>query len=362
MKTKAAVCRAHGAPLTIETVELAEPGPGEVLIKTAACAICHSDIFFFDGAWGGELPAVYGHEAAGVVEAVGPGVTRLKVGDHVVATLIRNCGFCPACTEGAPVFCEEVFPLDRATPLHDGAGEPIVHGLRTGAFAERIVVEQSQAIAIPKDVPLDSAALIACGVLTGIGAVLNTAGVKAGSSVVVIGCGGVGLNSIQGARIAGASPIIAVDIEPAKLAAAREFGATETINARSEDVVERTAALTNGRKADWVFVTVGVKGAAEQGVSLMKRNGGATVLVGMPPSGVMATIDPAWLAADGQKILGSKMGSARPAIDVPMIVKLYREGRLKLEELISGRYRLESINEALASSRSGAAVRNVIVF
>jgi S-(hydroxymethyl)glutathione dehydrogenase/alcohol dehydrogenase len=362
MKTKAAVCRAYGAPLTIETVELAEPGPGEVLIKTAACAICHSDIFFFDGAWGGELPAVYGHEAAGVVEAVGPGVTRLKAGDHVVATLIRNCGFCPACTEGAPVFCEEVFALDRDTPLHDGAGKPIVHGLRTGAFAERIVVEQSQAIAIPKDMPLDSAALIACGVLTGIGAVLNTASVKAGSSVVVIGCGGVGLNSIQGARIAGASPIIAVDIEPTKLAAAREFGATETINARSEDVAERVKALTNSRKADWVFVTVGVKGAAERGVSLMKRNGGATVLVGMPPSGVMATIDPAWLAADGQKILGSKMGSARPAIDVPMIVKLYREGRLKLDELISGRYRLESINDALASSRSGAAVRNVIVF
>jgi Zn-dependent alcohol dehydrogenase len=279
----------------------------------------------------------------------------------VVATLIRNCGFCPACTEGAPVFCEEVFPLDRATPLHDDAGKPIVHGLRTGAFAEHMVVDQSQAIAIPREIPLDSASLIACGVLTGMGAVINTAGVKAGSSVVVIGCGGVGLNSIQGARIAGASPIVAVDVEPAKLAAAREFGATETINARSEDVAERVTALTAGRKADWVFVTVGVKGAAEQGVSLMKRNG-ATVLVGMPPSGVTATIDPGWLAADGQKILGSKMGSARPAIDVPKIIHLYREGRLKLDPLISGRYRLESINEALASSRSGAAVRNVIVF
>ncbi len=361
MKTKAAVCRAYGAPLTIETVDLAEPGPGEVLIRTAACAICHSDIFYVDGAWGGELPAVYGHEAAGVVESVGPGVTRLKAGDHVVATLIRNCGFCPACTEGAPVFCEEVFPLDRKTPLSDSAGKPIVHGLRTGAFAEAMVVDQSQAVPIPKDIALDSASLIACGVLTGMGAVVNTAGVKPGASVVVIGCGGVGLNSIQGARLAGASPIIAVDVEPVKLAAAREFGATETINARSEDVAERAAALNGGRKADWVFVSVGVKGAAEQGVSLMKRNG-ATVLVGMPASGVTATIDPGWLAADGQRILGSKMGSARPAIDVPMIVKLYREGRLKLDQLISGRYRLESINEALASSRSGAAVRNVIVF
>ena len=169
------------------------------------------------------------------------------------------------------------------------------------------------------------------------------------------------MNSIQGARLAGCSPIIAVDIEPAKLAAAREFGATETINAKGEDVAERVKALTGGRKADWVFVTVGVKGAAEQGASLMKRNG-ATVLVGMPPSGVLATIDPGYLAADGQRILGSKMGSARPIVDVPMIVKLYREGRLKLDQLISGRYRLEAINEAVASSRSGAALRNVIVF
>src|SRR6202049_1365491 len=203
MKTKAAVCRAFGAPLTIETIELEPPCPGEVLIKRAACAICHSDIFFFDGAWGGDLPAVYGHEAAGVVEAVGQGVTRLRPGDHVVATLIRNCGFCPACAEGAPVFCEEVFPLDKATPLHDGAGKPVVHGLRTGAFAEHIVVDASQAVAIPKDVKLDSAALIACGVLTGMGAVVNTANAKIGSSAVVIGCGGVRLNSIPGAPGAG---------------------------------------------------------------------------------------------------------------------------------------------------------------
>src|SRR5208337_4599327 len=257
MKTRAAVCRAFGEPLSIETIELAEPGPGEVLVRMAACAICHSDIFYMDGAWGGELPAVYGHEAAGVVEAVGPGVTRLKAGDHVVATLIRNCGFCPACAEGAPVFCEEVFPLDKQSPLHDGTGKPVVHGLGTGAFAEHIVVDASQAVAIPKDIKLDSAALIACGVLTGIGAVVNTANAKAGSSAVVIGCGGVGLNSIQGARLAGCTPIIAVDVEPGKLEAARKFGATETINARTENVAERVAELTGGRKADWVFVTVG---------------------------------------------------------------------------------------------------------
>jgi Zn-dependent alcohol dehydrogenase len=361
MKTRAAVCRAFGAPLSIETIEVAEPGPGEVLIKTAACAICHSDILYIDGAWGGDLPAVYGHEAAGVVDAVGSGVTRLKVGDPVVATLIRNCGFCPACAEGAPVFCEEVFPLDRQTPLHDAEGKPLVHGLRTGAFAEHLVVDASQAVAISRDVNLDVASLIACGVMTGLGAVFNTADVKAGSSAVIIGCGGVGLNAVQGARIAGCNPIIAVDVEPRKLVVAREFGATHTINAKTESVEDRVKALTLGRKADWVFVTVGVKGAAEQGVSLMKRNGGV-VLVGMPPSGVHATIDPGWLAADGQRILGSKMGSARPVVDVPKIVALYRDGRLKLDELVTGRYPLDRINDALASSRSGQAVRNVIVF
>ncbi len=361
MQTRAAVCRAFKAPLKIETIELREPGPGEVLIRTAACAICHSDISYIDGAWGGDLPAVYGHEAAGVVEAVGSGVSRLKAGDHVVATLIRNCGVCAACAEGAPVFCEEVFPLDRESPIRDASGKPLVHGLRAAAFAEHIVVDASQAVAIPKDMKLDVASLIACGVLTGFGAVINTADVRAGSSVVVIGCGGVGLNSIQGARLAGCDPIIAVDVAPAKLAAARDFGATHAIDARQENVEERVKALTGGRKADWVFVTVGVKGATEQAVSLMKRNGG-TVLVGMPPSGVHATIDPGWLAADGQRILGSKMGSARPIVDVPKIVALYRDGRLKLDELVTGRYRLDEINEALASSRSGAALRNVIVF
>ena len=178
MKTRAAVCRKFGAPLRIEEVELADPGPGEVRVKIAACAICHSDIYFLEGAWGGELPAVYGHEAAGVIESVGPGVTRLKVGDPVVATLIRSCGFCPACSEGAPVFCEEVFPLDRQSPLTDHSGASIVHGMRIGAFAEHVVVDASQVALIPRDMPLDSASLIACGVITGMGAVVNTATVR----------------------------------------------------------------------------------------------------------------------------------------------------------------------------------------
>jgi len=200
-----------------------------------------------------------------------------------------------------------VFPLDLKSPLTDREGAPVVHGMRIGAFAEHVVVDASQVAVIPKDIPLDSAALISCGVITGMGAVVNTAAVRTGSSVVVIGCGGVGLNSVQGARIAGAAPIIAVDVADGKLDAARAFGATHAINAKTEDVVARVGEFTQGRKADYVFVTVGVAGATEQAVGLMKRNG-ATVLVGMPPSGVTSTIDPGWLAADGQRILGSKMG------------------------------------------------------
>jgi Zn-dependent alcohol dehydrogenase len=361
MKTRAAVCRAFGQPLSIEEIELAEPGPGEVRVRIKACAICHSDIFYVDGAWGGELPAVYGHEASGIIEAVGPGVKRVKRGDSVVATLIRSCGFCDACAGGGPVYCEEVFPLDEATPLHDAKGKPIVHGMRTGAFAEHAVVDESQVAKIPGDVKFDAASLIACGVLTGFGAVVNTANVHTGASVVVIGCGGVGLNSVQGARIAGAQPIIAIDVAEAKLEAARKFGATHTVNGRTENVADRVAALNGGKKADFVFVTVGIGGAAEQAISLLRKQG-AAVIVGMPPSGVNATFDPGWLAADGQRILGSKMGSARLPVDVPKLVELYREGRLRLDELITGRFALDQINEAIASSRSGAALRNVIVF
>ncbi len=361
MKTKAAVCRAFGKPLSIETIDLAEPGPGEIRVKLSACAICHSDIFYAEGAWGGDLPAVYGHEASGIIQAAGAGVSHVKPGDSVVVTLIRSCGHCLSCAEGAPVFCEEVFSLDKQSPLHGRDGEVLNHGMRTGAFAEHVVVEASQAVAIPHDIPKDAASLIACGVLTGMGAVINTAQVKAGSSVVVIGCGGVGLNSLQGARLAGCTPIIGIDIAPAKLEAAKGFGATHVINAKTEDVAARVKELTGGRNADYVFVTVGVKGAAEQGIGLMKRNG-ACVLVGMPPSGVASAFDPGWLAADGQRILGSKMGSARIQIDVPKIIALYRQGRIKLDELISGRYPLSEINAAIGSTKSGAALRNVIVF
>lgn len=359
---KAAVCRAFGQELTIEDVDLAPPRAGEVRVKIMACAICHSDILFADGAWGGTLPAVYGHEAAGVVEEVGAGVTHLKPGDHAVVTLIRSCGHCPACSRGAQVRCETTFPLDAQSPLSVRAtGETLVQGLRTGAFAEQVVVDASQAVAIPDDVPLDCAALLACGVLTGTGAVINTAGVRAGDCVVIVGSGGVGLNAVQGAAMVGAAPIVVLDPSRAKREAALSFGATQAMDPAADDVAGFVRALNGGRLADWAFVTVGAKSAMEQAPQLIGR-GGTVVIVGVPASGITATYDPGWLAADEQRILGSKMGSARVRIDIPNLVAAYQQGRLKLDELISARYRLEQINEAIDSAKRGEAIRNVIVF
>lgn len=358
---RAAVCRTFGRPLVIEDVTLAPPGPGEVAIKLRACAICHSDILYAEGAWGGELPAVYGHEASGIVCETGAGVLDLAPGDHVIVTLIRSCGHCPSCSAGATVTCETKLPLDRQSPLRDRSGRPVVQGLRTAAFAERVVVHASQAVAIPKEVPLESAALIACGVITGLGAVTNTARLRPGETAVVIGAGGVGLNTVQGAALAGARLVIAVDLVPGKLEAARRFGATHAIAANDPNLAQEIRAITDGRGADHVFVTVGARVAFAQAFRLAARSG-AIILVGMPASGVTVDLDPGAIASDNQRILGSKMGGSVIHRDIPQIVALYRQGRLKLDELISNRFPFERINEAIASSKRGEALRNVIVF
>ncbi len=358
---KAAVCREFGAPLVIEELHLADPGPGEVKVRMVATAICHSDITYAEGGWGGQLPAVYGHEGAGIVAEVGPGVHSVKVGDAVVVTLIRSCGHCHGCTMGMPVTCDATFPLDATSPLTDASGASIVHGLRTAAFAEQVVVEESQLVVVPADLGFDVASLLACGVITGFGAVTNTAGVQPGSHVVVFGCGGVGLNSVQGALLSGAQTIVAIDLAESKLQAALEFGATHTLNPVTDDVVARVRELTDGRGADYVFVTVGAKAAFDASYALLAK-AGAVVLVGMPANGVMSEIDPGTMAAYSQRILGSKMGGSRISIDIPNLVNLYKQGRLKLDELISGRYALADINEAMESVKRGDALRNVIVF
>jgi Zn-dependent alcohol dehydrogenase len=359
---KAAVLYGFGQPLVVEDIEIDAPKEGEIKVKLAACAICHSDIHAIEGAWGGSLPVVYGHEAAGVVDEVGAGVVRVAPGDQVVVTLIRSCGRCYHCARGDLHICESTFALDAESRLRTRDGDTVRHGIKTGAFAEYVIVDQSQAIPVPEEVPLDSASLLACGVITGLGAVVNTAGVEAGSSVVVIGSGGVGLNSIQGAMLCGAHPIIAADLLDTKLEAARKFGASHTINLSQTDAPENLVReYTSGRGADYVFITVGSGEAVEQGMT-MTRRGGAVVVVGMPPSGVKAAFEVESLAYDSRRILGSNMGSARPGVDIPYLVRLYLSGRLKLDELITARYPLQGINEAISAVKQGKALRNVIVF
>jgi S-(hydroxymethyl)glutathione dehydrogenase/alcohol dehydrogenase len=358
---KAAVCQEHGQPLVIEDLELDGPGPGEVRVKLAACAICHSDIHYVEGAWGGKLPILCGHEASGVVEEVGAGVTGVALDDHVVVTLIRSCGHCFYCLQGDPTQCETKFPLDAISPLRRADGERVAQGIRTGAFAEYVMVHESQLVTIPKSMPLESAAILACGVITGLGAVVNTAKVPSGSSVAVIGTGGIGLNSVQGAQLCGAETIIAVDLLDSKLETAMEFGATHGVNAGANDAAEAIRELTHGRGVDYVFMTVGSTKAVEQGISFL-RPSGTMVIVGMPAAGAMAEFEPLNMADIALRIIGSKMGGTRIRVDIPRLVGFYEQGRLKLDELISNRYPIDGINDAIAEVNRGEVLRNVIVF
>jgi Zn-dependent alcohol dehydrogenase len=358
---KAAICYAFGQPLQIEEVEIDPPQQGEVKVQVTACAICHSDIAWIRGDWGGEPPLVVGHEAAGRVVETGPGVSSVQPGDPVLLHLRRSCGRCFFCTLGRPYNCETRFPLDRTSRLRNQRGVPLVQGLRTAALAEYAVVEQSQVVKIPASLPAERACLLACGVVTGVGAVMNTVQVEVGSSVVVIGTGGVGLNCVQGAVLAGAARILAVDMRDNKLQAARAFGATHTIHARKEDALATVQALTDGRGADYVFVAVGSPQAITQG-SQMTRKGGVTVIVGMPANRdalVPLNVDH---LTEGRAIVGSLVGSARISVDIPRLIDLYQHGRLKLEELITKRYALSEVNEAIESMERGEALRNVILF
>lgn len=357
---KAAVCHAFGTPLAVEDILLRTPEMGEVEVTLDAVAICHSDISYADGAWGGSLPAVYGHEAAGIVTAVGPGVARVKEGDSVIVTLIRSCGTCPSCGSGKPTICETPYDGDKG-PITTVDGGKLHQAMASGAFAEKVVVDQSQLAVIPPEMSKEAACLIACGVITGVGAVVNAAGLRAGQDVVVIGAGGVGLNAIQGARIAGARRIVAVDMTEEKLEIAKEFGATDGVLGTHKSPWKAAYKALGGRGADAVIVTVGAVQAYDQAPRYMAR-GGKVVIVGMNKTGEVSTYDPSVLAAIGQGFVGSKMGDVVIARDIPWMVDLYEQGRLKLDELISGRWTLDQINEAIADTKTGSAKRNVIVF
>lgn len=358
-RIKAAVCHEFGKSLSVEDIDLRAPENDEIEVTLGAVAICHSDISYAQGDWGGFLPAVYGHEAAGRVTAMGENVRGLALGDHVVVTLIRACGQCTNCSGGAPTICET--PVDGVDgPIKTAEGAPLMQAMACGAFAEKVVVAQSQVVKIPESVPFASASLLACGVITGVGAVVNAAQLRPGQDVVVIGAGGVGLNAIQGARIAGARRIVAVDMSEEKLAIAKEFGATDGVLATSE-TPWRDAKKAMGRGADAVFVTVGVSKVYDQAPRYLGY-GGKVVMVGMPKSGESSIYEPVMMAAVSQGMVGSKMGDVVIQRDIPWMVDMYQQDRLKLDELVSGRWSLDQINEAIDDTKSGSAKRNVIEF
>jgi S-(hydroxymethyl)glutathione dehydrogenase/alcohol dehydrogenase len=350
----AAVCYEHGQPLVVEAVTLDPPQAHEVRVKLKATAVCHSDIHQIRGEWGGATPIVAGHEAAGTVEALGSNVTSVQVGDHVVVSLLSACGRCPDCRVGASHLCKTALPHMIDARLHTSNGQPIITGIRTAAFAEYAVVHETQVVTIPPEIPFATASLLACGVITGWGAVVNTAKVSPGSTVVIIGAGGVGLNAIQGANLSGAYPLIVIDLLDNKLEAAHSFGATHTINGREGDAVRAVRELTNGLGADYVFITVGSPAAMEQGYK-MSNNGGTIVFVGIPDWKTKMSLPIGITVSSEKKIMGSFMGSTRLQVDVPKLISLYQNGRLRLDELITGRYPLAQINEAITNTEAGRA-------
>lgn len=358
---KAAVCYEFGKPLVIEDLEIRAPQPGEVMVRNAATAICHSDIHLVKGDLPFPAPVVPGHETAGYVEEVGEGVTGLKKGDPVVASLLISCGECRMCTTGLPSLCEYPWERGAVSPYKNQRGESVDQGFLIGSFAEYTVLHTSQVVKLPADMPLDSASLLACGVITGFGAVVWRAKVELGSSCVVVGVGGVGLNSIQAASMVSAYPVIAVDINDDKLEAAKQFGATHTVNSGKEDAVESIMALTGGHGADYVFVTVGSTSAMEQSVP-MAGTRGQVVWVGIPNVNDVVPISPFMLFRQERSISGCWMGSTNLQNDIPKLVDLYKAGRLKLDELITEHYKLEDIDEAMEAIEKGKALRNIITF
>ena len=358
---KAAVLREVNKPLEIEDVQIGEPGPREVVVKTAAAGVCHSDLHFQNGSYPYPLPSVLGHESAGIVEAVGSDVTYVQPGDHVITCLSAFCGHCEYCLTGHMTLCQEP-ELQRSgdqPPRLSAGGDPVFQFLNLSSFAEYMLLHEHTIAKIREDMPLDRAALIGCGVTTGVGAVIHTAGVEPGATVAVIGCGGVGLSCINGAEIAGASRIIAVDTVPSKLELARKFGATDVVNAADNDPIEAVRELTGGG-VHYSFEAIGLKVTTEQSFKMIKRGGTATV-IGMIPVGTMVEFHgPEFLGE--KKIQGSSMGSNRFRVDMPRFVDFYLAGKLRLDDMISSRIKLEDVNDAFKQLETGEVARNVIVF
>jgi S-(hydroxymethyl)glutathione dehydrogenase/alcohol dehydrogenase len=359
---RAAVLEEFGQPLVIRDLDIAAPGANEVLLRTAAVGLCHSDLHYMQGMRKFPLPGVLGHEVAGVVEAVGPGVRDLQPGDHVVGALSVFCGTCTQCLGGRFALCMDTDvkqPPGQAKRLSSTGQQPVSQVFNLSGFAEKMLVHRNALVRIRKDMPLDRAALLGCAVITGTGAVFRNAQVPAGSSVAVVGCGGVGLAAINGALIAGAARIIAIDNVPGKLELARKFGATDTILASDGDVVARVVELTQGG-VEFSFECIGIAATVEQCFAMLQP-GGTAIVVGLFAPGVKASIEGSQFFLE-KKIRGSALGSARIRDDIPRLVELYLQGRLNLDDLVSRRIRLEDINEGFAAMIRGEVARSVIVF
>lgn len=358
---KAAVLREVNKPLEIEDVSISKPGPREVLLRTSAAGLCHSDLHFIEGSYPYPLPAVLGHESAAIVEQVGEGVSYVKPGDHVITCLSAFCGHCEHCLTGRMSLCESP-ELQRSLEDDPRLGKALGdmnQFLNLSSFAEQMLVHEHAIVKIREDMPLDRAALVGCSVTTGTGAVFHTAKVEPGSMVAVVGCGGVGLSCINGAAIAGAGRIIAVDTKEKKLDIAKSFGATDTVNAAEKDAVNEIIEMTGGG-VHYSFEAIGLKQTTEQAFGMIRRGGSCTV-IGMIPIGTMIEIHGFEFLAE-KRIQGSLMGSNRFRVDMPRLLDFYLDGKLHLDQLISNRIKLSEINDGMASLKSGEIARNVIIF
>jgi S-(hydroxymethyl)glutathione dehydrogenase/alcohol dehydrogenase len=365
VRMQAAVLWKPGTPVEVVDVNLEPPREGEVLVKIAACGVCASDLHVVDGDLPEPVPLVLGHEASGVVVETGPGVEGLQAGDHVVLALVPSCGQCAACRSGRPNFCELFSQTGAAGMLADGTSRLSVDGTQlhhfnsVSSFAEYAVVPESAAVSIPTDIPLDVVALVGCAVITGYGAVFNTAGVEEGSSVAVWGCGGVGLNVVQAARLAGAGRIVAVDTRPEKLETAKRLGATDVVHAGTADVVTAIRDLSGGG-VDYAFEAIGREQTVREAWDAA-RPGGTTVVLGLMPKGELLTIDP-WHFIYEKTLKGSFLGSVQVQRDIPRIIERYRAGELELDALVSHRIPLAELPDAFDRLRAGDVVRQLVVF
>lgn len=358
---KAAILREVGKPLSIEDIQIGKPGPHEVLVRTVAAGACHSDVHFADGSYPYPLPAVLGHESAGIVEQVGSEVRTVKPGDHVITCLSAFCGHCDQCLTGHLSLCAstEMQRGEDQPPRLTQGGAPLNQYLNLSSFAEQMLIHEHACVAIRRDMPLDRAALIGCAVTTGIGSIIHSARVQPGETVAVLGCGGVGLAAVSGAAIAGAGRIIAVDRQPGKLALARHFGATDIVDASAGNVAEQVIEMTGGG-VHHAIEAVGLKVTAEQAFAMLRRGGTATI-IGMIPMGTMLELHGADFLAE-KKIQGSLMGSNRFPVDMPRFVDFYMSGRLDLDSMIARRIRLAQVDEAFAELRRGELARSIVMF